>query len=90
MAELYGKVTGCSKGLGGSMHFFDAENRMLGGHGIVGGHLPLATGTAFASKYLGESDVTMVFYGEGASSIGASHEGDEPGSIVEAAGDLRV
>jgi pyruvate dehydrogenase E1 component alpha subunit len=67
-------VTGCSKGLGGSMHFFDIENRMLGGHGIVGGHLPLATGTAFAAKYRGEKDVTMVFYGEGASSIGASHE----------------
>lgn len=74
MAELYGKDTGCSRGLGGSMHFFDVENRMLGGHGIVGGHLPLATGTAFASKYLGEAHVSMVFYGEGASSIGASHE----------------
>lgn len=74
MAELYGKDTGCSRGLGGSMHFFDADNRMLGGHGIVGGHLPLATGTAFASKYLGDGHVTMVFYGEGASSIGASHE----------------
>lgn len=74
MAELFGKATGCSGGLGGSMHFFDAENRMLGGHGIVGGHLPLATGTAFAAKYRGESDVSMVFYGEGASSIGASHE----------------
>lgn len=75
MAELYGKDTGCSRGLGGSMHFFDAPNRMLGGHGIVGGHLPLAAGTAFASKYLGEDAVTMVFYGEGASSIGATHEG---------------
>lgn len=74
MAELYGKDTGCSRGLGGSMHFFDVENRMLGGHGIVGGHLPLAAGTAFAAKYRGEKDVTMVFYGEGASSIGASHE----------------
>lgn len=74
MAELFGKATGCSKGLGGSMHFFDVENRMLGGHGIVGGHLPLAAGTAFAAKYRGEEDVTMVFYGEGASSIGASHE----------------
>ncbi len=74
MAELFGKATGCSQGLGGSMHFFDVGNRMLGGHGIVGAHLPLATGTAFASKYLGQQDVTMVFYGEGASSIGASHE----------------
>lgn len=74
MAELFGKATGCSQGLGGSMHFFDVPNRMLGGHGIVGGHLPLATGTAFASKYLGDGHVSMVFYGEGASSIGASHE----------------
>ena len=74
MAELFGKQGGCSQGLGGSMHFFDAEHHMLGGHGIVGGHLPLATGTAFASKYLGEDRVTMAFYGEGASSIGATHE----------------
>jgi pyruvate dehydrogenase E1 component alpha subunit len=74
MAELYGKATGCSKGLGGSMHFFDVEHRMYGGHGIVGGHLPLACGTAFASLYTGDGAVSMVFYGEGASSIGASHE----------------
>src|SRR4249920_2328117 len=65
MAELYGKVTGCSKGLGGSMHFFDAEHNMLGGYGIVGGHIPVAAGTAFASKYRGEDRVTMVFFGEG-------------------------
>ncbi len=75
MAELFGKVTGCSKGLGGSMHFFDVEHGMFGGHGIVGGHLPLAAGLAFASKYKGDGRVTMVFYGEGASSIGATHEG---------------
>src|SRR3984885_3020559 len=50
MAELFGKVTGCSKGLGGSMHFFDKEPNMLGGYGIVGGHIPLGAGTAFASK----------------------------------------
>jgi len=74
MAELFGKVTGCSKGLGGSMHFFDAKNRMLGGYGIVGGHIPIAAGVAFASKYRGESDVTMVFFGEGAVSIGDFHE----------------
>ena len=47
-AELLGRVTGCSKGRGGSMHFFSKENNFLGGHGIVGGHIPLATGTAFA------------------------------------------
>ncbi len=75
MAELFGKVTGCSKGLGGSMHFFDVEHNMLGGYGIVGGHIPLAAGTAFASKYRNEDRVTMVFFGEGAVSIGDFHEG---------------
>lgn len=74
MAELFGKVTGCSKGLGGSMHFFDVEHNMLGGYGIVGGHLPLAAGTAFASKYRGDGRVTFVFFGEGAASIGDCHE----------------
>ncbi|MEI8257702.1 MAG: thiamine pyrophosphate-dependent enzyme, partial [Deltaproteobacteria bacterium] len=75
MAELYGKVTGCSKGLGGSMHFFDAEKNMLGGYGIVGGHVPIATGAAFASKYRGEKRVTVCFFGEGSATIGAFHEG---------------
>jgi pyruvate dehydrogenase E1 component alpha subunit len=74
MAELFGKVTGCSKGLGGSMHFFDPEHNMLGGYGIVGGHLPVAAGTAFASKYRGEARVTLAFFGEGAASIGDCHE----------------
>jgi pyruvate dehydrogenase E1 component alpha subunit len=74
MAELFGKSTGCSKGLGGSMHFFDIEHNMLGGYGIVGGHLPLAAGTAFASKYRGEARVTIAFFGEGAASIGDCHE----------------
>jgi pyruvate dehydrogenase E1 component alpha subunit len=75
MAELFGKVTGCSKGLGGSMHFFDVEHNMLGGYGIVGGHIPVAAGTAFASKYRGEDRVSIVFFGEGACSIGDFHEG---------------
>src|SRR5690349_12959129 len=75
MAELFGKVTGCSKGLGGSMHFFDKEHNMLGGYGIVGGHIPVAAGTAFASKYRGEGRVSIVFFGEGAVSIGDFHEG---------------
>jgi pyruvate dehydrogenase E1 component alpha subunit len=75
MAELYGKVTGCSKGLGGSMHFFDKEHNMLGGYGIVGGHIPIAAGTAFASKYRGDGRVSIVFMGEGAVSIGDFHEG---------------
>jgi pyruvate dehydrogenase E1 component alpha subunit len=74
MSELFGKVTGCSKGLGGSMHFFDAAHNMLGGYGIVGGHIPLAVGTAFASKYRGEDRVAVVFFGEGAVSIGDFHE----------------
>src|SRR5215467_2336442 len=51
LAELYGKSTGCSRGLGGSMHMFDKEHHMLGGYGIVGGHIPLAAGVAFACKY---------------------------------------
>jgi pyruvate dehydrogenase E1 component alpha subunit len=75
MAELYGKVTGCSKGLGGSMHFFDVEHNMLGGYGIVGGHVPIAVGTAFASKYRSDGRVSIVFFGEGAVSIGDFHEG---------------
>ena len=75
MAELYGKVTGCSKGLGGSMHFFDVEHNMLGGYGIVGGHIPLAAGVAFASKYRADGRVTLCYFGEGAVSIGGFHEG---------------
>ncbi|MDB4941731.1 MAG: Pyruvate dehydrogenase component alpha subunit [Labilithrix sp.] len=75
MAELYGKVTGCSKGLGGSMHMFDKPNNMLGGWGIVGAHIPLAAGVAFASKYRGDGRVTLCYFGEGAVSIGGFHEG---------------
>jgi pyruvate dehydrogenase E1 component alpha subunit len=75
MAELWGKKTGCSQGLGGSMHLFDAKNRMLGGYGIVGGHIPLAAGVAFASKYRGDGRVTLCFFGEGAVSIAGFHEG---------------
>jgi pyruvate dehydrogenase E1 component alpha subunit len=74
MAELFGKETGCSKGLGGSMHFFDVPNNFLGGWGIVGGHLPLGAGTAFASKYRGDGRVTLCFFGDGAVSQGAAHE----------------
>src|SRR4051812_39569219 len=74
LAELYGKVTGCSKGLGGSMHLFDANNHTLGGYGIVGGHIPLAAGVAFASKYRQDGRVTLCFFGEGAVSIGGFHE----------------
>jgi pyruvate dehydrogenase E1 component alpha subunit len=75
LAELYGKSTGASKGMGGSMHLFSAKNRMLGGYGIVGGHVPLATGVAFASKYRGTDEVTLCFMGEGSVPQGAFHEG---------------
>ena len=75
LAELYGKATGCSKGLGGSMHLFSARDRMLGGYGIVGGHVPLAAGVAFAARYRGEADVTLCFFGEGSANQGAFHEG---------------
>ncbi len=74
MAELFGKDTGCSRGLGGSMHFFDVERGFLGGWAIIGGHLALAAGTAFKSKYAGEDRVTMCFFGEGSTNIGGFHE----------------
>lgn len=74
MAELFGKDTGCSRGLGGSMHFFDVERGFLGGWAIVGGHLAVAAGTAFKSKYAGEPNVTICFFGEGSTNIGGFHE----------------
>ncbi len=75
MAELYGKKTGCVKGLGGSMHIFDKATNFLGGYGIVGGHVPIGAGAAFASKYRGDGRVTLCFFGEGASTIGGFAEG---------------
>jgi len=75
MAELYGRATGCSKGRGGSMHFYSAEKNFLGGQGIVGAHVPVASGTAFASKYNKDGKVTICFLGDGAVSIGPFHEG---------------
>lgn len=74
MAELYGKTTGSSRGFGGSMHIFDAERRVMGGHGIVGGHTPLAAGFAFASKYKGEDSVTICALGDAAVNQGVFHE----------------
>jgi len=74
MAELFGKETGCSRGLGGSMHFFDRRNHMYGGHAIVAAHVPLAVGMAFAIKYRGEDRVTLCFFGDGAINQGAFHE----------------
>jgi pyruvate dehydrogenase E1 component alpha subunit len=75
MAELYGKASGCVGGRGGSMHLFDAARRFLGGWAIVGGHLPIAAGVAFASKYRDEKDVTLCFFGDGTANMGAFHEG---------------
>ena len=74
MAELFGKATGCSKGKGGSMHLFDAKKGFMGGHGIVGGHIPLGAGLAFASKYQGNDKVSVCFFGEAAVNIGSFHE----------------
>jgi pyruvate dehydrogenase E1 component alpha subunit len=74
MAELMGKATGCSKGKGGSMHMFDKDLGFLGGHAIVGGQIPLATGAAFASMYQGSDQVTLCFFGEAAVNQGAFHE----------------
>jgi len=74
MAELYGKAGGCSGGKGGSMHLFDKRVNFLGGHAIVGGQIPLATGVAFASKYQETDRVTLCFFGEAAVNQGAFHE----------------
>ena len=74
MAELYGKVTGCSKGKGGSMHFFSPERNYWGGHGIVGGQIPLGVGLAYGVKYKGHKGSAMAFMGDGAVNQGAVHE----------------
>ena len=74
MAELFGKVDGCSGGRGGSMHLFDVERRLLGGYGIVGGNLPLAAGVALASDYEGTDDATLCMFGDGATNQGTFGE----------------
>ncbi len=74
MAELYGKATGCSKGKGGSMHMFDADRHFLGGNGIVGAHIPLATGVGLKCRYRGEGAVVLCFFGDGAIHQGSFHE----------------
>lgn len=74
MAELYGKITGCSKGKGGSMHMFSKPHRFFGGHGIVGGQIPLGAGIAFAEKYLGTDHVCVCYMGDGAVRQGSFHE----------------
>lgn len=74
MAELYGKATGCAKGKGGSMHFFDVKNYFFGGHGIVGAQIGTGAGLAFAEKYKGTDNVVLCFFGDGAARQGILHE----------------
>ncbi len=83
MSELFGKKTGCSKGKGGSMHFFDEEKKMMGGHAIVGAHLPLGAGIAFAHKYKGDENVCLCFFGDGALHQGAFREACNLAGIYE-------
>ena len=74
MAELFGKATGCSRGKGGSMHFFDVRRHMLGGNGIVGAQIPFATGVAFSLKQRKEPGVVLCYFGDGAIHQGSFHE----------------
>src|SRR5436309_6495115 len=74
MAELFGKATGISKGKGGSMHLFDVEHGFYGGYGIVGGHVTLAVGAAYALRYQETDRVTLCYFGDGAMNIGSFHE----------------
>ncbi len=74
MAELFGKATGLSKGKGGSMHLFDAAHGFYGGYGIVGGHLTLAAGSAYALRYQGTERICVCYFGDGAMNIGSFHE----------------
>ena len=74
MAELYGKTTGCSRGKGGSMHLFDTDRNFMGGHAIVGAHLPLAAGLGFKVNYREEDNVVLCFFGDGAMNQGSLHE----------------
>ena len=83
MAELFGKATGCSKGKGGSMHLFDAGRRFLGGHAIVGGHIPLAAGLGFAIRYRGGDQLCLCYFGEAAVNIGGFHEALNMASVYK-------
>jgi pyruvate dehydrogenase E1 component alpha subunit len=74
MAELFGKAEGCSRGKGGSMHLFDVEKHMLGGNGIVGAHIPVATGVALKISYKNDGGVVLCFFGDGAIHEGSFHE----------------
>lgn len=83
MAELFGKSTGCSRGKGGSMHFFSKEHRLFGGHGIVGAHVPVGVGIAFAHKYKEDGGLCLAFFGDGAVGQGAIHESSNLASLYE-------
>lgn len=90
MAELYGRIGGCAKGKGGSMHMFDKANHLYGGHGIVGAHTPLGNGLAFAHKYFAEvineekvNKVTLCFFGDGALNQGPFHESMNMASLFD-------
>jgi len=83
MAELFGKIDGSSRGKGGSMHFFDVENHFYGGHGIVGGQIPLAVGLGFAAKYKESGQVAVGFFGDGAINQGAFHEAMNLASLYD-------
>jgi pyruvate dehydrogenase E1 component alpha subunit len=74
MAELFGKATGVCHGIGGSMHLVSKQHEFWGGYGIVGGHVPLCTGAAFAAKYSGDDKVSLVYFGDGAAQQGAFYE----------------
>ena len=74
MAELFGKATGLSKGKGGSMHLFDVQHGLYGGYGIVGGHLTLAAGSAYALRYQKTDRIAVCYFGDGAMNIGSFHE----------------
>ncbi len=83
MAELFGKIDGCSRGKGGSMHYFSKELRFFGGHGIVGAHVPVGIGIAFAHKYKEDGGVCVVFLGDGAVGQGSFHEACNLAGIYE-------
>ena len=83
MAELFGRKDGCSKGKGGSMHFFSREKGLFGGHGIVGAHIPVAAGIAFAHKYKEDGGACVAFFGDGAVWQGAFHESLNLASLYE-------
>lgn len=83
MAELFGKVDGCSRGKGGSMHFFDVEKHFYGGHGIVGGQIPVGVGMAFALKYKETGGCCLTYFGDGAINQGSFHEAANLASLYE-------